>query len=194
MTKGSILFLLIINLLSCTYHTAENNKKTIISKIKHKSNNSESDTLWVSQNDTSVFQRLDEFIHRPCSNAELLVRYQLKNPQDGAYYFIYNDRGLLEMEGKYTQHTSDRIKSGDFYNSKTYFYNKNGDLGFILFKEDGRSSKVEYYSKKELTKIEYTDKKTGETSKVEIYKNGHLKETRIYTSFDRYYVVKPENE
>ncbi|WP_262692944.1 hypothetical protein [Epilithonimonas vandammei] len=33
------------------------------------------------------------------------------------------------------------------------------------------------------------DKKSETTTKVEIYENGEVKKTRVYTSFDNYYTV-----
>lgn len=57
--------------------------------------------------------------------------------------------------------------------------------------EDGRNHKTEHFdSKKRLKKIRYFKKESSETEKIEIYKKGQLKETRIYTSFSTYHTMK----
>lgn len=149
-------------------------KNTIISKIKPKTNPSEIDTLWVSQNDTSVFKQEEVIGSRPCSNPERQVIYELINPKDSAYYFIYNDLQQLVIEGEYTSeytYEGATYKQGNFYNSKNYSYNENGDLVAIHYQEDGRYVKTELFdSKKRLTEIRYIDKKSQDTKKIEIYK------------------------
>lgn len=166
-----------------------------ISKINYRSNSLPvHDTLRVFQNDPSVFIRTEGIITRPCSNPESTVRYELINPKDNAYYLIYNDQKQLVVEGVYApQYTYEGIlyKHGDFYNSKTYAYKKNGDLETVHYREDGRNHKTEYFDHKiRLTKIRYMDKKSGELSRIEFYKNGRIKETRTYVGFNRYTTVK----
>ncbi|MCC9073697.1 hypothetical protein LNQ49_19125 [Flavobacterium sp. F-65] len=195
----SFIFLLIISVLSCN-SAIENNtiekEKTIISKIRYKKSKSEIDTLWVSQNDTTVFRREEFMSTRPCSRPELQIRYELINPKDGAYYFIFDNSQNLVMEGKYTSHYNYEgitYDEGNFYNSKTYYY-KNGNLRTIHYQEDGRNLKTESFdNKKRLSEIRFIDKKSEETTRIEIYDDGQLEETRIYTSFDQYTTVKANN-
>lgn len=191
---------MIFNLFSCNLNTQDNNsnkENIIISKIRHKKNKSEVDTLWVSQNDTTLFRKEDVMIHRPCSNSEMQIRYDLINPKVDSYYFIYNDQKQLVLEGKYTKdytYEGATEKEGNFYNQKSYRYQSNGKLKGIHFMEDGRNSKFELYDrKKRLKEITYYDKKSSDKTKIEIYDNGQLEETRIYTSFDNYYTVKADN-
>ncbi|UNY99843.1 hypothetical protein MQE36_05720 [Zhouia spongiae] len=196
--KPKLLFIfLILSFINSSCRTGgENsqNKNTFISKVKYKSNSSEIDTLWVSQNDTTAFKREDVIITRPCSNPESAVRYDLINPVDSAYYFIYNDKQQLILEGRYSYvytYPDAATKTGNFYNSKNYYYRKNGNLDLIHYMKDGRNYKSEHFDRKRrLTKIRYFDLKSSDIKKIEIYKKGLLKETRIYTSFDRYYTVK----
>ena len=119
----------------------------------------------------------------------------MKNPHDGAYYYIYNDKGQLIQEGKYTAryvYEGNTIENGNFYNSKSYYYKDNGNLSSTHYQVDGRNFKTELYNRKRiLTEVIYFNKKSGDKEKVEIYKNGKLKETRIYKSFDTYDTVKP---
>lgn len=193
-------YLLLLLIFSVTYSIFIKGNKgiekeyTIISKMDYKSSPREIDTLWVSQDDTSVFKREEEMISRPCTNPELTVRYELIHPKDSMYYLIYNDKKQLMMEGKYTSeytYEGRTYKRGDFYNSKRYSYTKSGSLDVIHYMEDGRNLKTEYYdSKQRLTKIRYLDKKSEGVTKIEIYKNGQLKETRIYTSFSKYSTVR----
>ncbi|AZA77582.1 hypothetical protein EG347_08675 [Chryseobacterium sp. G0186] len=182
----------------CTQPNDRSEKEnTVISKEYHKSGQSDTDTLWVSQNDSTVFKKEEVLIQRPDSNPELSVRYELIKPKDNAYYFIYDDKKQLIKEGKYTsQYTYEGIiyKQGDFYNSKNYTYKKNGNLETIHYQEDGRNLKTEYFdSEKRLTKIRYLNKKSSDTEKIEIYKNGKLKETRIYKGFNSYDTVKADD-
>ncbi|MBE0392215.1 hypothetical protein [Flavobacterium sp. PL002] len=153
-----------------------------ISKVKYKKHTLEIDTLWVSQNDTTVFKQEEIFIHRPCSKPQLVKQYQLLNPIEGAYYFIYNDEKQLIKAGKYTieqRYEGQQNKQGNFYDSKNYNYKNNGKLAFIHYQEDGRNLKTEYFdSKKRLKSIRYLNKKSGEISKIENYKKGLLQETR----------------
>lgn len=196
-TKSLLLFLVFSIICSSFMKGNDGDKKenVSISKINYKINYlTERDTLRVFQNDPSVFKRTEDIITRPCSNPEPTIRYELINPQDNAYYLIYNDKKQLVLEGVYTpQYTYEGIlyKNGDFYNSKTYSYTKNGDLDTVHYMEDGRNLKTEYFDTKiQLTKIRYLDKKSGELSRIELYKNGHLKETRTYVSFNKYTTVK----
>ncbi|MBE8723682.1 hypothetical protein [Flavobacterium hungaricum] len=192
--------ILIVSILSCNFSRKENNadkQKKIVSKIRLKTNKSEIDTLWVSQNDTSVFRKEEFMAARPCSKPELQTRYELISPKDNAYYFIYDDQGKLFMEGKYTSsYTYEGIttNNGNFYNTKNYSYNDDGVLTTIHYMEDGRNLKTESYDKKKkLEKIRFIDKKTGETTKIEFYDDGLLEKTRYYTSFDQYTTVKARN-
>ena len=172
-------------------------KKIIISKKYFKRNTSETDTLWISQNDTTVFKQVEDIIHRPCSNPELTISYELINPKDGAYYYIYDNKGKLVMEGKYTkEYLYENIinKQGNFYNSKNYSYKSSGKLNTIHYQEDGRNLKIEFFDNgKKLKEVIYFDKKSSDKTKIEIYNNGQLEETHIYTSFDNYYTVKANN-
>lgn len=199
MKKLLILLTISIFLISCDFGNAQNSntKTAIISKIKLKTNNAESDTLWVSQNDASVFIREEGYITRPCSNPEFHISYSLKEPKVDAYYFIYNPEQQLVMEGKYTMmkiHPDKKEELGNLYNSKSYTYRKNGKLHYIHYMVEGRNGSTETYDrKKRLTKISYRDKKSGDTNKVEIYRKGKLKETRNYYSFSNYTTVKAED-
>lgn len=165
-------------------------RKAFISNIEQIFIESISDTLWVSQNDTAVFKQVVGFVHHPCSKPKLVTYYELIQPKDSTYYFIYNSNKELILEGQYIVE-SELNKSGNFYNSKRYYYKKNGTLNSIHYQKDGRNFKTEYFDrKKRFTKIRYIDKKSEETTKIEIYKKGLLKETRIYKSFSTYCTVK----
>jgi len=51
--------------------------------------------------------------------AKLVKHYKLRNPKEGAYYFIYNDVQQLIQEGKYTAryvYEGRTIVEGNFYN------------------------------------------------------------------------------
>lgn len=136
-------------------------------------------------------------ISRPCSNPELNVRYELLKPRNEAYYFIYNDNKQLIEEGKYTNeytYEGQTYNTGDFYNLKRYFYRNNGNLKSIHYMEDGRNNKIELFdNKKRVTEITYFDKKSSDKTKIEIYNDGVLEETHIYTSFDKYYTEEGKN-
>lgn len=189
--------LILLSFCSCVYvpdKKEEKEENIIISRIKLKKNASEPDTLWVSQNDSTVFKKEEVMTHRPCSNPKFEIRYELLKPVDQAYYYIYNDKQQLISEGKYTKeftYEGQTSKVGNFYNVKSYYYKDNGRLKTIHFMKDGRNDKVEFYDRKRrLNSITYYDKKSSDKSKVEIYDKGKLKETRIYKSFDNYDVVK----
>src|SRR5690606_26685264 len=110
----------------------------------------QSDTLWVSQDDTTVFHREVGRIHRPCSRPEVVVEYELIHPRDSAYYLIYNDKGLLIMEGRYrAKYISGDIvyDQGNFYTYKSYHYKRNGLLESIHYMEDGRNLKIEHFNR-----------------------------------------------
>ncbi|KAA1242781.1 hypothetical protein F0000_24155 [Aquimarina sp. RZ0] len=170
------------------------NKNSIIFKGKYKKSETETDTLWVSHNDTIVFKKEEVITTRPCSNPELSTKYNLITPINNAYYFIYNEKQQLIKEGKYTYeytHIGATKKSGSFYNSKDYHYDSNGCVDIIYYTADGRNHKAEHFDKKNrLNKIRYFDKKSSDIEKIEIYKKGKLKETKIYTSFNKYYTIK----
>jgi hypothetical protein len=190
-----------VSIVSCKFTDRKGNAKnenTIISKIHYKINSSETDTIWVSQNDTTAFRQIEEMITRPCSNPELVKRYELLKPRNEAYYFIYNNKAQLISEGKYTNeyiYEGQTYKVGNFYNSKDYFYESNGNLDAIHYMVDGRSNKTESFdSKKRLTEVIYFNEKSSNKTKVEIYDDGELEKTHIYTSFDNYYTVKAKNK
>lgn len=154
----------------------------------------ETDTLRVSQHDTTIFRSVENIVARPCSKPELVESYELIAPKDGVYYLIYNDKQQLVLEGKFSAsfiYEGVTYKEGNFYNSKRYTYRKNGDLKAIYIQEDGRNKTAEFYdSKKQLTSIRYFNKESGDTEKIELYKKGELKETRIYSSFSTYRTIK----
>ena len=184
-----LLFILSVFCISCTFGNNESKQNNMTAKVKYKSSPSESDTLWVSQHDTTVFRREEVMISRPCSNPELEERFELIKPINEAYYYIYDNNKQLIMEGKYT-YEGIQSKEGNFYNSKSYYYKTNGDLKSIHYREDGRDIKTESFDgNKRLKEIMYRDKKSGNIQKVEIYSNGKLKETRVYKSFDTYNTI-----
>lgn len=153
------------------------------------------DTVRVFQNDTAIFRKEELILKHPESKPKITIHYELLNPKDGTYYFIYNDKKQLVKEGKYSaQYRYEGIMyEGGFYNSKTYFYKKNGTLETIHYQEDGRNLKTEFFnSDQQLTQIKYFNKKSSDTDKIEIYKKGKLKETRIYKGFKNYYTVKEQ--
>lgn len=180
-------YLILYSILSVIngYDLKKRDDKEIIISLKHsKRNTSETDTLWVSQNDITVFKQIEDIIHRPCSNPELIISYELINPKNGAYYYIYDNKGKLVMEGKYTKEYlyEDIIyKQGNFYNSKKYSYKNSGKLNTIHYQEDGRNLKTEVFdNEKKLKKVIYFDKKSSNKTKIEIYDNGQLDKTHIY--------------
>ena len=195
--KIAVTFLLTWILCSCNYNSDKGNdtsKNTIISKVKFKRSSAESDTLWVSQNDSTFFRKEDVLVQRPCSNPEFQIHYEMLKPINDAYYYIYNDKQQLISEGKYTQkytYEGATKMSGNFYDEKSYYYRNNGKLKMIHYMKDGRNDKTESYDrKKRLTEITYFDKKSSNKEKVEIYDKGKLQETRIYKSFDTYVTEK----
>jgi len=185
-------FFLLLFLMSCDTKGIEH-KNVIISKVHYKPNSKIIDTLWVSQNDSKVFLQREMMSGNPGQRPEPVTIYELKAPVDGAYYYIYDNEGKLFMEGRYDAkynyegHTNEH---GDFYNSKTYRYRDNGKLRSVHYMEDGRNVKTESYNRKEqMDEVRYIDKKSETTTKVEIYENGEVKKTRVYTSFNNYYTV-----
>ena len=195
------LFLFISFLMTAVFSCNDNKKaqtgNVIISKIYHKKGTTDTDTLWVSQNDSTVFKREEFLTQRPCQNAEYTIRYDLINPQKDAYYYIYNENQQLVLEGKYETDFIFEGKAtgeGDFYNSKNYEYEDNGDLVAISYMQDGRHTKTETFdSNGKIEKIFYKNKKSGDTEKIAFYKNGKLRKTRIYTAFDVYYTVEADD-
>ena len=179
----------------CKTNDQSSNEHKIIYKIYNKTGLKDTDTLWVSQNDSTIFKAEEGMQGNPGQMPKLVTHYELKNPKDGAYYYIYNDKGQLIQEGKYTAryvYEGNTIENGNFYNSKSYYYKDNGNLSSTHYQVDGRNFKTELYNRKRtLTEVIYFNKKSGDKEKVEIYKNGKLKETRIYKSFDTYDTVKP---
>lgn len=194
----SILILLTVLAMGCQCSTSSAQKKnTIISKVYHAKGNDETDTLWVSQNDTAVFKAEETIQRRHHRDAVLMMQYELRNPRDGAYYFIYNEDQQLIQEGVYTAsytYEGSINKQGNFYNVKNYRYNDNGSLKAIHYQEDGRNLKIEFYDQnRQLTQITWFNKKSSDKEKVEFYRNGKLKETRIYTAFDTYHTLPSIN-
>lgn len=183
---------LILILLSCDTKGTEQ-KNIIISKVHYKPNSKIIDTLWVSQNDSAVFIQKEVMSGNPGQRPKPITIYELKAPKDGVYYYIYDNEGKLFLEGRYDSeytYEGQLYKQGNFYNSKTYRYRDNGKLTSVHYMEDGRNLKTEVYDRKErLKEIRYIDKKSETTTKVEIYENGEVKKTRVYTSFDNYYTV-----
>jgi len=186
------LFFLILILMGCDTKGTEQ-QNIIISKVHYKPNSKVIDTLWVSQNDSAVFSQKEVMSGNPGQRPKPVTIYELKVPKDGVYYFIYNNLGKLVLEGRYDSeytYEGQLYKQGNFYNSKTYKYRDNGKLTSVHYMEDGRNLKTEVYDRKErLKEIRYIDKKSETTTKVEIYENGEVKKTRVYTSFDNYYTV-----
>ncbi|WP_312825729.1 hypothetical protein [Epilithonimonas sp.] len=185
-------FFLILILMSCDTKGTEQ-KNIIISKVHYQPNSKIIDTLWVSQNDSKVFLQKEVMSGNPGQRPEPITIYELKAPIDGAYYYIYDNEEKLFMEGRYdSEYTYEGqvYKQGNFYNSKSYRYRDNGKLNSVHYMEDGRNVKTESYNRKEqLDEVRYIDKKSVTTTKVEIYENGEVKKTRVYTSFDNYYTV-----
>lgn len=185
-------FFLLFILMSCDTKGTEQ-KNIIISKVHYKPNSKVIDTLWVSQNDSKVFLQKEVMSGNPGQRPEPVTIYELKAPVDSAYYYIYDNEGKLFMEGRYdSEYTYEGITTdqGNFYNSKSYRYRDNGKLRSVHYMEDGRNLKTESYNRKEqLDEVRYIDKKSETTTKVEIYENGEVKKTRVYTSFDNYYTV-----
>lgn len=182
----------------CHNHIPNTKSNKIIYRIHNKTSLQDADTLWVSQNDTTVFKSEEGMQRNPGQKAKWVTHYELKNPRNGAYYFIYNDAQQLIQEGIYTaQYTTSEgktIEDGNFYNSKSYYYKDNGKLSAIHYQVDGRNFKTELYNRKKvLTEVIYFNKKSGDKEKVEIYENGKLKETRIYTAFDVYHTLEADN-
>lgn len=114
------------------------------------------DTVTVNQNDTMIFNTNFDRIQRPCQRPEWNSRYEIKKPKDSTYYLIYNDKGQLTKEGLYTScYIIDGEQYSGFFNSKFYYYKKNGRLSRIAYQIDGRNAKTEYYKRGKLkdTKI-----------------------------------------
>ena len=89
--------------MGCQCSTSNAQKKnSIISKVYHAKGDHETDTLWVSQNDTTVFKAEETIQRRHHQDAVWVMQYELRNPRDGAYYFIYNEDQQLIQEGVYT--------------------------------------------------------------------------------------------
>ncbi|MBP2618130.1 hypothetical protein [Chryseobacterium jejuense] len=187
--QSILLFFTII--IGCNCTTANN---ISVDAFIFKESSNDTDTLRVYQNDTAVFRKEEMIVKHPETKPKLTIHYELLNPKDGAYYFIYNEKKQLVREGKYTaQYKYEGImyEQGGFYNSKTYFYKENGNLETIHYQEDGRNLKTEFFDRdQQLTKIRYFNKKSSDTDKIEVYKKGKLKETRIYKGFKAYYTVK----
>ena len=192
MRNFNFLVLMVIFLQSCDTKGTEN-ENIIISKVHFKPNSKIIDTLWVSQNDSTVFAQKEVMTRNPERMPEPITVYELKEPKDGVYYYIYDREGKLFLEGRYdSKYTYDGITTnqGNFYNSKSYSYRNNGKLSSVHYMEDGRNLKTESYNRKEqLDEVRYIDKKSATTTKVEIYENGEVQKTRVYTSFDNYYTV-----
>lgn len=196
--KNFLLFLFLLLKCSGFCSTLKNNHLQDNAHVFQKTNyQTDTDTLRVFQNDSTVFNKVITFLTRPCSKPQLATFYELIEPKEGVYYFIYNEKKQLLKEGKYTaNYTYEGIiyTKAAFYDSKSYNYKKNGKLNFIHYQEEGRNLKTEYFdSKKRIKRIRYLDKKSGDVSKIEIYKRGQLKATRVYKSFSTYDTVKANN-
>lgn len=152
------------------------------------------DTLEVYHSDTSQFLELPRFAHYPCSKPKVNMYYELIDPNENTYYYIYNTKNQLSLEGKYTFRDSTagiHSKNGGFYNSRRYYYKKSGVLESMHSQDEGRNSKTEFYDKrKRITKIKYYNRKSGDLSTVEIYRKAKLKETRTYNGYRNYTIVK----
>lgn len=193
MNKFCYLFVgsLFLSAISCDGNPSK--KTVIISKIKLKTNEKECDTLWVSQNDTKVFRKDTVLAGGAGQKPKERIDYTMIAPKIDAYYYIYNEYGQLDMEGKYEKKYNDSNYSyttPNFYNSKSYSYRDNGHVKSMHEQRDGRGYKTEIYNRKEkLDEIIYFDKKSNNKRKVEIFNDGKLKETRVYKSFDNYDVI-----
>ncbi|MFD2909421.1 hypothetical protein ACFSX9_11845 [Flavobacterium ardleyense] len=191
--RTAILISLLFISTVCLGNTIANSSVKLLKFNQHQ----ETDTLTVFQNDETVFTKKSDFVTRPCSRPQLVTYYDLIEPKDGTYYFIYNDKKQLIQEGKYTVRVStidEWNKKGAFYDRTVYYYKKNGKLKMTNVQKDGRMFKTEYFnSKKRIKEIKYYDKKSSDTDRIEMYKNGKLKETRVYKSFSTYTTIKAKD-
>ncbi len=191
------LILLIVTVTGCNGSTANvqiSDEHKIIYKVHKKNSLQDIDTIWVSQNDTTVFLSEEVLQRRMHQSPQFVTQYKLRKPLDGTYYFIHNPQGQLILEGVYSAryiYEGKTLEEGNFYNSKTYYYKKNGNLNTIHYQADGRTTKIEHFDQnRQLTWITFFKKNSGDKEKVEVYKNGKLKETRIYTAFDVYHTIE----
>lgn len=116
-------------------------------------------------------------IHRPCSNPEFSIRYELINPKVNSYYFITmnNNNWYWRENTQKSIHMKVLLKNQEIFITQSYSYKSNGKLKAIHYMEDGRNSKLELYDrKKRLKEIIYYDKKSSDKTKIEIYDNGQV--------------------
>ncbi len=190
--KYFLLTILSVLAMSCDPKNPDH-KEIIIYKVHYRPNSRIIDTLRVSQNDSKIFTKKEVLTRHPEKTPEPQTVYQLKEPLDGVFYYIHDSEGRLVMAGRYDAHYiygSVRNDEGNFYNVRYYSYRKNGKLKTIHYMEDGRNLKTQTYDRKgQLDEVLYRDKKSGNTTKLEIYENGEVKKTRVYKSFDQYYTV-----
>ncbi len=152
---------------------------------------SQVDTLSVFQADTLVFNKKEVIIHRPCSNPELSVYYELKSPKENVYYFVYNPKKQLIKEGVvvFKKDEKGNVFKKYFLNKKRYYYKTNGYLDVI--NHDGIKS-VYYKGKNEIKSIRYIDATSQIPTREEFYRKNKLVKTKVYTNFyaNKYYTVK----
>ena len=84
------------------------------------------------------------------------------------------------QEGRYTSQVADTTEYWDFYNSKRYYYKKNGNLASTYSTKDGQAKTAYFDRNKKLSEIRYKSEKSSAIEKIEFYKKGQLKKTRIY--------------
>jgi hypothetical protein len=116
------------------------------------------DTLSVNLMDTSIFITHFSWIQRPCQKPEWNIRHEMKAPQAGTYYLIYNALGQLTQEGLFTSDSirEDNICRG-FCNTIYYYYKKNGKIRQANYHSDGRNVKIAYYRRGKLKEIKMTN-------------------------------------
>ncbi|MFT5820456.1 MAG: hypothetical protein ACI8ZM_001698 [Crocinitomix sp.] len=122
------------------------------------------DTLRVYQNDTLVFNSTFSWNNYKCWHISpfrrlppFSIHYEIINPKDSTYYFIYNEQEQLVKEGMYSSKCFEGETYGDFYKCKYYYYDDKGRLAKIHYREDGHRDKGEYYKRGKLkeTKVYY---------------------------------------
>ncbi len=129
-------------ILGCTI----TNNDYILLKEKYKKSK---DTLVISQTDTTMFEKRD--FYQNCSfnifksNKPDATVYILKNPINGVYYYVFNDKNQLVAEGKYTKGNG-RMNFGEGYFERTYQYKKNGKLNSIDYYKKGKLIKTIVYN------------------------------------------------
>lgn len=114
---------------------------------------SSADTLRVYQNDPLVFNKVVSMNSYKCWHISpfrrlplYLIRYELIDPKDSTYYFIYNEEQQLVEEGVNTSRIIDSVEYKDLFDSINYRYHK-GKLHLIDYTEDGHWVKREFYNR-----------------------------------------------